>query len=227
MRISGSGTLSKMNLQDKIVSSGSVRMEGDIECLGFRSSGSARGEGNLIVHGNFKSSGSFNLYGALHGTGNARSSGSASIEKEIKIKGKLENSGSLRVGNGVEALQGIRFSGSSRVEGDLTSEETVEISGSTSVKGNIKANRVLIGIQTRSTGKHPYKVFGNIFATNDLELINSFVEGDVRGRNVKIGKKTEIMGKVYYIDTIEVDPKASLVHEPIQISEITENEIKK
>lgn len=231
MKFSGSGTLSKIKLDDTISSSGSLRMDGDIECLGFRSSGSARGEGNLIVHGDFRSSGSFNLHGALHGDGNARSSGSATITEGINIKKVLENSGSLRVGGGVEAIQGIRFSGSSRVDGELNSEETIEIDGSTTVKGSIKAKKVYIGTHTHMSGKkvtkHPYKVFGNIFATDDLELINTFVESDVRGRNVKIGKRTEIMGKVYYIDNIEVDPKAILTHEPIQISELTEEKILK
>ena len=66
-------------------------------------------------------------------------------------------------------------------------------------------------------------MFGNIFAADDLELINTFVKGDVRGRNVKIGRKTEIMGKIYYIDTIDVDLKATISHNPIQISEFTEN----
>ena len=231
MKISGSGTLSKMSIEDTISSSGSVRINGDIECLGFRSSGSARGEGNLTIHGDFKSSGSFKLHGALHGDGNAKSSGSATIEKGIIIKGIMENSGSLRVKNGIEALKGVRFSGSSRVDGGLNSEGIVEIYGSTTIKGSIKADSVIIGANTHFGGrrvvKHPYKVFGNIFAANDLELINTFVEGDVRGRNVKIGKKTEIMGNVYYIDVIEVDPKAHLAHEPIQISEITEEKIQK
>jgi cytoskeletal protein CcmA (bactofilin family) len=223
MRISGSGTLSKMKIEDKIESSGSVRMEGDIECLGFRSSGSARGEGNLTVHGNFKSSGSFNLYGALHGDGNARSSGSATIEEGIFIKGKLENSGSLRVGGEVEALDGVIFSGSSRIDGDLTSEATIEINGSTTVKGSIKGNQVYIGLQhpsARRRQKHSYRVFGNVFAADELELINTYVKGDVRGRNVRIGRLTEITGNVYYIDSFEIDPKAKLVKIPVQISEI-------
>ena len=50
MKISGSGTLSKMDIKDIIISSGSVRIDGDIECLGFRSSGSARGEGLSLIH---------------------------------------------------------------------------------------------------------------------------------------------------------------------------------
>jgi cytoskeletal protein CcmA (bactofilin family) len=231
MKISGSGTLSKIKLDDTISSSGSVRMDGDIECLGFRSSGSVRGDGNLIVHGDFRSSGSFNLHGALHVDGKAKSSGSATIEMDLKIKGKLENSGSLRVGDGIEALSGISFSGSSRVDGGLNSDETIEIDGSTTIKGDIKANNVLFGTNAPFSGKrgvrHPYKVFGKIFAENKLELINTFVEGDVRGRDVKIGRKTEVIGKVYYIDNIEIDPKANLSNTPIQITEVNENKLEK
>lgn len=224
MKLSGSGTLSAGNIDDTIISSGSTIIEGDFSCDGFRSSGSLRGRGNLFVRGDIRSSGSFRILGALRGGGNAKFSGSTTINEEIDIKGKLETSGSLRVGNKVEAPQGIRFSGSTRVDGGLNSEETIEIEGSTTVRGYIKAKNVLIGTQTRFGGKksskHPYKVFGNIFATIDVELINTFIQGDVRGRNVKIGKRTEITGKVYYIDTIEIEAKTTLAHDPIQISKI-------
>ena len=231
MKISGSGTLNKMKLDDTISSSGSVRIDGDVECLGFKSSGSARGEGNLIVHGDFKSSGSFNLRGGLQADGNAKSSGSATIDEELIVKGKLENSGSLRVGNGIEASEGIRFSGSSRVDGGLISEKVIEIDGSTTIRGDVKANNVFFGRNAPFSGrrgaKHPYKVFGKIFAENELELINTFVDGDVRGRVVKIGRKTEITGQVYYIDNVEVDPKTTLANAPIQISEINQDIIQK
>ena len=231
MKISGSGKLSAGNIDDTIIVSGSARIDGDFSCDAFRSSGSLKGEGNLIVRGDVKSSGSFRILGALHGDGKAKFSGSATIGKEIKIKGKIENSGSLRVGDEVEALKGMSFSGSTKIDGGLNSEETIEIDGSTTVRGSIKANNVLVGTQTlfggKKISKHPYKVFGNIFATNDVEIFNTFVEGDVRGRNVKIGKRTEITGKVYYIDTIEINAKVTLTHEPIQISEIAEDVLQK
>ena len=231
MKISGSGKLSEMSIKDNIVVSGSVKMDGNIECQDFRSSGSTRGEGNLTVHGDIKSSGSFRILGALHGDGNAKFSGSTTIGEEIDIKGALVNSGSLRGGNKVEALQGIRFSGSTKVDGGLNSEETIEIDGSTTVRGDITGNNVFIGAQTNFGGKkrvkHPYKVFGSIFSTSDVEIINTFVQGDVKGRDVKIGKRTEITGKVYYVDTIEINAKATLTHEPIQISEIAEDKLEK
>ncbi len=231
MKISGSGKLSEMSIKDNIVVSGSVKMDGNIECQGFRSSGSTRGVGNLTVHGDVKSSGSFRILGALHGDGNAKFSGSTTIGEEIEIKGVLESSGSLRVGNKVESLQGMRFSGSTKVDDGLNSEGTIEINGSITVRGDITGNNVFIGTQTsfdlKRIVKHLYKVFGNIFSTNDVEIINTFVQGDVKGRNVKIGRRTEITGKVYYVDTIEINARATLTHEPIQISEIAEDKLEK
>ncbi|GAI68605.1 unnamed protein product, partial [marine sediment metagenome] len=109
--------------------------------------------------------------------------------------------------------------------------ETIEIDGSITVRGDITGNNLFIGRQTYFGGKervkHPYKVFGNILSTNDVELINTFVQGDVKGRNVKIGRRTEITGKVYYVDNIEVDDKATLAHIPIQITEIAEDKLQK
>ena len=230
MKISGSGTLSG-KIDDHISVSGSVKISGDFECNGFRTSGSSRALGNLTVHGDIKSSGSFRVMGALYGSGNGRFSGSTTIGEEIEIKGVLENSGSLRVGNKVEALQRIRLSGSTKVGGGLFSQGTIDIDGSTTIKGDINGDNVFIGTQTyfgvKNLVKHENKVFGNIFSTNDIEIINTFVQGDVKGRNVKIGKRTEIAGKVYYVDTIEINAKATLTHEPIQISEIAEDKLEK
>ena len=90
MKISGSGKLSEMNVNDNIKVSGSVKMDGNIECLDFKSSGSARGEGNLIAHGDIKSSGSFRILGNLYGDRNAKFSGSATIGEEIKVNGIFE-----------------------------------------------------------------------------------------------------------------------------------------
>jgi hypothetical protein len=44
---------------------------------------------------------------------------------------------------------------------------------------------------------------------------------------VILGKRTEVAGNVYYIDTIDVHDKAILANEPIQISEIVEDRIEK
>ena len=220
MRISGSGRLSEGKINDEINLSGSAKIAGDFECMGFKSSGSLRGEGNLTVHGNVKSSGSFRIAGSLHGDGNAKFSGSSSVGGEVLIKGVLGGSGSFRAGDKVEAIEGFRLRGSARVEGDLLSQKLIDIEGSMLIDGNIKGDDVFIGThlkRERKISKKPFKVHGNIFATNTADITGALVNGDVRGRDVKIGKGTEVAGVIYYVDNIEVHQRTTLANEPIQI----------
>ncbi|MBY8981080.1 MAG: polymer-forming cytoskeletal protein [Candidatus Lokiarchaeota archaeon] len=231
MKISGSGRLSGMKLNDTLVVSGFAKIDGNFECEGFRSSGSMRAEGDLTVNGDVKSSGSFRLSGNLEVKGNAKFSGSTTIGQGIKIGGGFGNSGSLRAGDKIEADQGIRLSGSTRVEGGLFSQETIEIEGSTTINGDINANEVLIGTKTVIKGKriakHPYIVSGSIYGANTVDIKYTIVDGDVKGRHVIIGKRAEVVGNVYYIDSIDVDDKAFLTNVPIQISEINKDRIEK
>jgi len=230
MKISGSGTLSG-KIDDHISVSGSAKISGDFECNGFRTSGSLRGLGNLTVHGDIKSSGSFRVMGALYGSGNAKFSGSTTVEGGVEIKGELGNSGSLRSGEDIEALQGIRLSGSTKVGGGLFSQKNITIDGSTTIRGDINGDNVYIGVHAvvigRKKTRRPYIVDGSIIAANNVEIYNSLVIGDVKGRNVKIGSRTDISGNVYYIDNIEVDAKATLANDPIQITEAAEDTLKK
>jgi len=125
----------------------------------------------------------------------------------------------------------MKLSGSTRVEGGLFSQETIEIEGSTTISGDINANEVLIGTQTairsKRITKHPYIVSGSIYGVDTVDINYTLVDGDVKGRHVIIGKRTEVSGNVYYIDSIEVNDKAVLANEPIQISEINESRIEK
>ncbi|MFW9772449.1 MAG: hypothetical protein ACFFFB_08190 [Candidatus Heimdallarchaeota archaeon] len=222
MKISGSGTLSEGRIYDELNASGSVKLKGNFECDGFHSSGSLRGEGNLIVHGDIESSGSFRLIGSLYGDNNYRSSGSTSIEGEIIIKGEVVNSGSLRVGNNLEAIQGIRISGSTHVKGGLKSKSLIKITGSSTIYGDINGFDISLGrkgLSKRSIYKHPNKVFGSVYGRDNIYLINCLVENDVKGRKVYIGPKTEVLGTVYYVDTIQVDVNAVLKNKSVQIKE--------
>jgi len=222
MKISGSGRLSAGKINEELYTSGSTRIEGDFECNGFRSSGSFRGSGDLTIHGDLKSSGSFRLVGSIHGDGDMRSSGSARVDGEISIKGKLESSGSLRVGKKIEALSGIKFTGSSKVKGSLFSERSIEITGSTTIYGDVEGSNIYIQVGRVSGGrrafKHPVKVYGNIFGRKSVNLVRTLVDGDVKGRDVIVGRNTEILGQVYYVDNIEINEKSILNHDPIQIS---------
>jgi len=222
MKISGSGRLSEGEINDELIVSGSAKIEGNFKCTGFRSSGSMRGAGNLTVLGDTRSSGSFRIIGHLHGDGNARFSGSASVGGEISIKGELGSSGSFRAGNNVEAIQGIRFSGSARIQGGLLSQKSIDINGSSTINGDITGEDIFIGtrlVRAKKMLKQPFKVYGNISATKTVDITGTFVDGDVKGRNVRIGQGTEISGAVYYIDSIERHQKATLANEPIQIKQ--------
>jgi len=221
MKISGSGKLSEGTINDELVVSGSAKIEGNFECNGFRSSGSLRGTGNLIVHGDVRSSGSFRLNGYLKGDGNFRSSGSASVGGGISVNGDLSSSGSLRVSGRVEAVQGARSSGSFHIQGDLISQKTIEIQGSITSEGDVRGERVLFGeglIRARKIFKHPFKVLGSIVATNKVDITGTIVAGDVKGRDVIIGRGTEVSGTVYYVDNIEIHKQATLSNDAIQIT---------
>lgn len=221
MKISGSGKLSEGTINDELVVSGSAKIEGNFECNGFRSSGSLRGDGNLIVHGDVRSSGSFRLKGSVQGDGKFRSSGSASIGGKILIKGELSSSGSLRVDDRVEAVQGVRSSGSIHIQGELISQKTIDIEGSISSGGDIKGENVFFGthlVRAKRIFKHPFKVNGSIFATNRVDITGANVAGDVKGREVRIGRGTEVLGTVYYVDTIEIHKQATVLNKPIQIA---------
>ena len=41
----------------------------------------------------------------------------------------------------------------------------------------------------------------------------------MRGRTIKIGRGTQVLGMVYFVDNIEVDDKAILANKPIKITE--------
>jgi predicted acyltransferase (DUF342 family) len=223
MKISGSGRLSKGKIDDEVHISGSAKIDGTFECNGLRSSGSLRGAGNLIVHGDIKSSGSFRIAGYVRGDGDARSSGSSRVGGGISINGKLGSSGSISVGKSLEAQQGIITSGSAKIQEGLSSQKSIVIEGSLSTNGDVSGEDVFMGThmtRAKKIFKHPFKVYGNVYATNKIDLTGVHVKGDVKGRDVRIGRGTEVLGTVYYVDNIETDKQSTLANEPVQIKEV-------
>ena len=113
----------------------------------------------------------------------------------------------------------------------MFSQKNINIDGSTTIRGDINGDNVYIGVHAviigRKKTRRPYIVDGSIIAANNVVIYNSLVIGDVKGRNVKIGNRTDISGNVYYIDNIEVDAKATLANDPIQITEAAEDIIQK
>ena len=219
MKVSGSQTLSRGKINENLVASGMTRINGNFECNEFKSSGTLRGEGNIAVKGDFQCSGSFKLRGSLAVDGKARSSGSTTIEGEVLINGYFTKSGTLKVLEQVKAIDGAKMSGFTKIEGNLLSEEDVDLRGNVAIGGNITAENVLIGmvIDDFRPLKHPYKVHGNIVAENEIAIKKTFVGGDIEGRDVKIGKGTEVLGTIYYLNSIEIHPRAILAKKPIKV----------
>jgi cytoskeletal protein CcmA (bactofilin family) len=220
MKVSGSSTLPEGKIDEELISSGSTKINGDLECKGFKSSGSIKGSGNLTINGDFRNSGSFRLVGSVSVAGDAKSSGSTTIKGEILIKGKYTKSGSLKAGDQVEAINGAKISGSTNIKGNLMSQKDINLKGAATIDGNIKADNIYIGMDIDIFRPwRPYKVYGNVIADNEVNIKKIHVAGDVKGQDVIIGIGSEILGNVYYTNSIEVSSQAKLAKEPIQIKD--------
>jgi cytoskeletal protein CcmA (bactofilin family) len=222
MRISGSGSIEGGKIDDELHVSGSARINGVFECNGIQSSGSLNGVGGLIVHGDIKNSGSLQIDGFLHGDNDAHISGSVTINQDLMLQGKLKVSGSITVRDTATALLGFKSAGSIRVKGDLISDRTVDLDGSGKIYGNVRAQEVLIGTH-QLLMIYPKRILvrivGSILALDKVDISRTRVNGDVIGRDVRIGKHSNIQGTVYYVNMIETNKAAKLNNEPVKINE--------
>ncbi|MFW9828756.1 MAG: hypothetical protein ACFFEY_14280 [Candidatus Thorarchaeota archaeon] len=215
----GSAKISGGKTSKSLRVSGSGKINGDLECNGLTSSGTLTGSGNFTSHGEISSSGSFNIAGFLYGDQNADFSGSTQIGNLVNIQGELIASGSFEAGHFVRGEQGIQLSGSSEINGNLSSAKVVRIDGSTYIEGNVVGEEVLFGVSETVKKKQHYRVHGSILAKNKINIVRTHVDGDVKGRDIKIGRGSQVIGNVYYVKNIEVDKKVKLNNEPLQIKE--------
>lgn len=215
----GSAKISGGKTSKSLRVSGSGKINGDLECNGLTSSGTLTGSGNFTSHGEISSSGSFNIAGFLYGDQNADFSGSTQIGNLVNIQGELIASGSFEAGHFVRGEQGIQLSGSSEVNGNLSSAKVVRIDGTTYIEGNVVGEEVLFGVSETIKKKQHYRVHGSILAKNKINIVRTHVDGDVKGRDIKIGRGSQVIGNVYYVKNIEVDKKVKLNNEPLQIKE--------
>ncbi len=213
IKISGSGTAGGGKYADVTIS-GSGRINGDVECVEFKTSGSSKVVGNLKAE-------------------TIKISGSARVEGDIEV-GEMKVSGSSHVVGQVKG-QSIKISGSTHIEGNLYGEE-VSVSGSVNIgkdceaesfkaSGNFKiqgllnAGEVNINLGGKSSvkeigGEHievRVSVMDNFFFKKVIdkmfnsqgELTTELIEGDeiylentnakiVRGKNITIGEGCNI-----------------------------------
>ena len=213
----GSAKISGGKTNKSIRISGSGTINGDLVCAGLTTSGSLKGSGNLIVHGDISSSGSLNIAGFITGNESADFSGTTQIGNLTKIQGSLIASGSFKAGHFVRGEQGIDFSGSSEINGNLSSEKDVKINGSTYIEGNVVGENVAFGSPDKIKKQH-YRIRGSIHAKNIIDIVRTHVNGDIKGKDITLGRGTEILGNVYYVNNITIDKKAKIANEPIQIN---------
>ena len=215
----GSAEISGGKTNKSIRISGSGIINGDLVCKGLTSSGSLKGSGNLTVHGDISSSGSFIIDGSLSGDESADFSGSTQIGNLVRVQGSLIVAGSFKGGHFVRGEKEVKFSGNSEINGNLSSEKSIKIDGSTHIEGNVVAEDVFFGVSDKSTKKKQhFRVHGSILAKNDVDILRTHVDGDVKGKNITLGRGVEILGTVYYVENIEMEKKVKLANEPIQIT---------
>lgn len=219
---SGSAKISGGDLDKDIKIAGSAKIQNDLVCRNLRASGSIKSEGSITANGEVKCSGSFSCGGFLQATGNVKFSGSAKIGGEFITQGKIAASGSFKCNGNAQADQGASFSGSAYADGNLLSQGVIDASGRVEVHGNMVASDIFINKNVLhlkfKRGKRSV-VEGTLFALNEVDISNTAVEKDVKGRDVTIGPHTDVKGTVYYVRKIDVHKKADLKSEPVQITE--------
>jgi cytoskeletal protein CcmA (bactofilin family) len=206
--IAGGGKYNEVNI------SGSGEINGDLECIDFKTSGSSKVTGNLKAE-IVKISGSGKIGGNVDAT-EMKVSGSTEVIGQVKCQ-NMKVSGAIHIG---ESLYGeeINISGSLHVGKDCE-VEAFKASGSFKIKGLLNAGEVTINLGGKSSvkeigGEHIVvkasiidnfffkKVIDKIFNSKG-ELTTELIEGDeiylentnakiVRGNNITIGEGCNI-----------------------------------
>ncbi len=168
-------------------------------------------------------SGSFHGDGTISVDGDFDVSGSAKTGGDFEVSGVATVSGSMKVDGNINAKGGIRVYGSGKADGNLFSENEVEVKGSVKVDGNVTANKVKfttpVVFKRLLRRRNQSQIDGNILGIELVEIENIQVDGDVRGRVVKIGRNSKIDGTVYYVDDLQVSEDVELENESVRISE--------
>ncbi|MHA1707634.1 MAG: hypothetical protein ACTSX6_07030 [Candidatus Heimdallarchaeaceae archaeon] len=211
------GEQSKKN----IIIAGYAKFTNDIQCMKLHVAGSVKSYGNIETFDSVKIAGSFKCRGFLHSEKDVKFSGSAKIVGETIIKGRLVSAGSFKCLEDVQATNGINCAGSIHVEGNLLSQGTIDIEGKARILGNAIGEDIFINKKSFRFRRKKFKksvIEGIVFAQNSIILNNTIVESDVKGVDVTIGPHSEVLGRVYYVDSVEISDKAKLSFKPIQIT---------
>lgn len=227
--------------------SASLKVGGDLKCDTMSSSGSAKIEGNLDCAGHVSGSGSTKVEGTA-AMGSGSFSGSLVCEQGLRVENALSCSGSVKVGGNLSCGEG-KFSGSCKVAGSVSSQnlrcsgkleteggveaEHFVSSGALEIQGLLNAETVEISISSNcevgdiggGTIEVKKEWMGISFGRGRPHLEVRTVEGDavslectrarmVRGKNIRIGRECEIE-RVEYSGNLVVD--GGYVREQVRI----------
>lgn len=238
VKISGVGTISG-GRYNEVRSSGSSKIDGDIECNSFKCSGSSTANGNIkakiveisgatkilknVDTEDITVSGSTNILGSVT-TGNARFSGSAHVQGDVNAK-KIKISGSGHI-DGSLHTDIIKISGTAAINGDCEAE-TFDGAGSFNIGGLLNAGDINIDIYGKCSvrdiggenikiqlGKyHPLFNIASMFL-GYKGLVTNVIEGDniyLESTTAKIVRGNNItIGPDCTIDTIEYRNKVNM-----------------
>ena len=264
---SGSSKITDLKTDKDIKISGSGRLEGKLECMSFKSSGSFKGSGDILTHGELHSSGTLKITGSLISNGFSNHSGTTRLIGNIVANGGLQTSGTLNVvgginvgsdagfsghsiihdellvngnivtsgsfeSNSMKSSKKIRTSGTLKVNEDIKAVNSIEIDGSGRIGGNILADSILIDQHNPVRGMwhflafilqyfkkaRPYKIKGNLLAKNVVSADRVLISGDIRARDVNLGRFSIVRGTIYYVDNCDIHEKAVIDNPPIRIN---------
>jgi len=236
IKISGAGTAvgGKYN---EVGISGSGEINGDVECVEFKTSGSSKVIGALKAE-TIRISGAAKIQGNVEAT-EMKVSGSANVEGQVKSQ-SVKISGVIHIGGSLYGEE-VNISGSLHVGKDCE-VESFQASGSFRINGLLNAGDIKINLGGKSSvkeigGEHIEvkgsiidnfffkKVIDKMFNSKS-ELSTDLIEGDeiylentsakiVRGNNVIIGEGCNI-GLIEYRGEINVSGE-SIVREQMKV----------
>ncbi|MDP4143667.1 MAG: polymer-forming cytoskeletal protein [Bacillota bacterium] len=224
LKISGSGSAAGGSYNDVVVN-GEGRINGDIDCLEFKTNGVSNVSGNIKAN-TFKVNGTSTVKGDVN-SGELRVNGHSDIQgnvegKEMKIDGTTNISGAVSV-------EEIQIRGVAKVEGDCNAEIFVA-KGAFTIDGLLNAGDISIDMHgtckakeiggekinvKKAAASRLKDIIKSFFVSFNLEdgLCSEIIEGDdiyleytraqvVRGNNVTIGTGCKI-GLVEYKGNFE------------------------
>ena len=236
IKISGSGT-SGGGRYNEVTISGSGKINGDLECVDFKTSGSSKVIGNLKAE-TVKVSGSARIEGNVEAV-EMKVSGSSHVTGQVKSQ-VLKISGSTHIEGSLYGEE-ITIMGSAHIEKDCE-VESFKASGNFKIQGLLNAGQVTINLGGKSSvkeigGEHievKVSIIDNFFFKKAIdkmfnsrgELTTEIIEGDeiylentnakiVRGNKVTIGEGCNI-GLIEYSGEINVSNE-SIVKEQKKI----------